>query len=67
MQPFFICYIFFTNFFVILYAVMEVDIDEELTTVGTPESLGYYGMLFLAVWRNSVGKLGVPNYDKIAE
>jgi hypothetical protein len=67
LQPFVICYIFFTNFFVILYAVMEVDIDEELTTVGTPESLGYYGMLFLAVWRNSIGKLGVPNYEKIAE
>jgi len=42
---------------------MEVDIDEELTTAGTPESLGYYGMLFLAVWRNSVGKLGMPNYE----
>lgn len=66
LRPFFICYIFFTNFFVILYAVMEVQIDEELLTKGSEDSLGYYGLLFLAVWRNSVGKLGVPNYEEIA-
>lgn len=28
--------------------------------------MGYYGLLFLAVWRNSIGKLGMPNYDVIA-
>ena len=67
MRPFFICYIFFVNFFVILYAVMEVEIDGELLTKGSEESLGYYGLLFLTVWRNSVGKLGAPNYVKLAK
>lgn len=67
LRPFVICYIFFTNFFVILYAVMGVQIDDELLTAGARESLGYYGLLFLAVWRNSIGKLGMPNYKNIAE
>ena len=46
---------------------MEVEIDGELLTVGSEDSLGYYGLLFLAIWRNSVGKLGFPGYDHIAE
>lgn len=45
---------------------MEVEIDAELDTAGSYDYMGYYGLLFLAVWRNSVGKLGVPNYKKIA-
>lgn len=65
MRPFVVCYIFFGNFFVILYAVMGVEIDGELLTEGTPEYLGYYGMLYLAVWRNSVGKLGFPAYGSM--
>ena len=65
LRPFIICYLFFVNFFVTLYAVMDVEIDEELSTIGAAESLGYYGLLFLAVWRNSVGKLGVPGYEGI--
>jgi len=44
-----------------------VDIDEELTTPGAEWSMGYYGLLFLAVWRNSVGKLGVPNYERLVK
>lgn len=66
LRPFVICYIFFVNFFVILYAVMGVQIDDELLTAGALDSLGYYGLLFLAVWRNSIGKLGMPNYKLIA-
>ena len=45
---------------------MEVEIDGELLTKGSEESLGYYGLLFLTVWRNSVGKLGMPNYVRLA-
>jgi len=67
LKPFIITYFCFGNFFVVLYAVLEVQIDEELTTPGAEWSMGYYGLLFLAMWRNSVGKLGMPNYDKIAE
>ena len=67
LRPFVVCYIFFGNFFVVLYAVMEVEIDGELLTEGTRESLGYYGLLYLAVWRNSVGKLGFPGYASIVE
>lgn len=63
LRPFVVCYLFFCNFFVILYAVMDVRIDGELLTTGSYESIGYYGCLFLAVWRNSVGKLGMPNYE----
>jgi len=62
-----VTYICFTNFFVILYAICSVDIDDELLTPGSEWSLGYYGLLFLAVWRNSTGKLGMPNYDKLIE
>ena len=65
LRPFIISYIFFCNFFVILYAVMEVEIDDELLTDGSRYSLGYYGLLFLAVWRNSVGKLGLPNVEPL--
>lgn len=46
---------------------MEVEIDQELLTVGVEDSLGYFGLLFLAVWRNSVGKLGFPNYKHFAD
>lgn len=67
LRPFIISYIFFANFFVILYAVMEVEIDDELLTPGSRYSLGYYGLMFLAVWRNSVGKLGLPNVEPIVE
>ena len=67
LRPFVICYFFFGNFFVVLYAVMGVGIDGELLTEGTEESLGYYGLLYLAVWRNSVGKLGFPSYKNLAE
>ena len=67
LKPFFISYLFFCNFFVTLYAVMGVDIDDELLTPGASEYLSKYGLLFLAVWRNSVGKLGLPNYDALVK
>lgn len=65
LRPFIITYICQVNFFVILYAVMEVEIDDELLTDGSRDSIGYYGLLFLAVWRNSIGKLGLPNVDPL--
>lgn len=48
-----------------MYTVMETEIDEELLTPGAIESIGSYGLMFVAVWRNSVGKLGYPNYDNM--
>lgn len=60
-------YICFVNFFTVLYAVVDVEIDDELITSGSEDSLGYYGLLFLAVWRNSIGKLGVPKYQRVAD
>lgn len=62
-----VLYIFFGCLFVVLYAVMEVEIDDELKTFGAEETMGYFGLLYLAVWRNSVGKLGFPNYRKLAD
>ena len=67
MTPFLCTYLVFCNFFVTLYAVIGVEADEELLTPGSKESLNQYGLLFLAVWRNSVGKLGVPGYETIYE
>lgn len=67
LRPFIVIYIFFICLFVVLYAVMKVEIDDELLLPGTEESLGYFGLLFLAVWRNSVGKLGFPNYDELTK
>jgi len=67
LKPFVVTYLCFCNFFVVLYSVCDVDIDEELTTPGSEWSIGYYGLLFLAVWRNSVGKLGMPNYERLTK
>ena len=67
LRPFMVLYIFYTCLFVVLYSVMDVEIDSELLTVGTEETLGYFGLLFFAVWRNSVGKLGFPGYRRLAE
>jgi len=67
LTPFLCTYLVFCNFFVTLYAVIGVEADEELLTPGSKESLNQYGLLFLAVWRNSVGKLGVPGYETIYE
>ena len=45
-----------------LYAGIGVEIDDELSSgVG----LGYFGLLYLSVWRNSVGKLGFVRYDSL--
>jgi hypothetical protein len=60
--PFIFSYIFFGVFFSMLYAGIGVEIDDELASgIG----LGYFGLLFLSVWRNSVGKLGFVRYGAI--
>ena len=60
--PFIFSYIFFGVFFSMLYAGIGVGIDDELASgIG----LGYFGLLYLSVWRNSVGKLGFVRYEGI--
>ena len=60
--PFIFSYIFFGVFFSMLYAGIQVEIDSELASgIG----LGYFGLLYLSVWRNSVGKLCFVRYGDI--
>lgn len=60
--PFIFSYIFFGVFFSMLYAGIGVEIDDELASgIG----LGYFGLLYLSVWRNSVGKLGFVRYGTL--
>lgn len=54
--PFVISYLFFQSFFATVFAVLKVDIDGE---VASGVGLGYFLSLYLMVWRNSVGKLGL--------
>ena len=54
--PFIMSYLFFQCFWATLFAVLKVEIDEE---VASAVGLGYFGSLFLMVWRNSTGKLGL--------
>lgn len=64
--PFIMVFFAFINFFVVLFAVLDVEVDDELLTPGSRESLGYYGLTALSVLRNSVGKLGFPAYHQLA-
>lgn len=60
--PFVLCYLTFTLFFALCYISLEVEIDSELdSAVG----LGYFGRMFLVVWRNSVSKLSFPLYSAV--
>lgn len=64
LYPFLFSYLLFCCFFAVLYATMRVEIDGELEHA---HGLPLFGMLFLVVWRNSVGKLGFARYDKLFE
>lgn len=57
--PFVISYLFFQSFFATIFAVLKVEIDGE---VASGVGLGYFLSLYLMVWRNSVGKLGLQSY-----
>lgn len=62
--PFIISYIVFGLFFALIYYVLGTEIDPELYSgVG----LGRFGLLFLTVWRNSVGKLGFAQYHDLID
>lgn len=74
LYTFIISYVFFILFFAIQFAELEVQIDEELNTNDggeeDPKGYGfqseymrYFGMIIVAVYRNSVGKLGFFNYN----
>lgn len=67
--PFIINYIIFLNFFAILYATLGVEIHDELNLSidnhAAIEYMGYYGMLIVTVYRNSVGKLGYAKYTML--
>ena len=69
--PFISNYILFLNFFVIVYASLGVEIHEELDLQEDDHAgmkyIGYYGMLLLTVYRNSVGKLGYAKYQAIID
>ena len=65
--PFVMVFIILLNFFVVMYSVLDTEITEELLTPGAMDSLGYYGMMNLAVLRNSVGKLNYPAYGRLAK
>ena len=65
LRPFIVGYMFFVQLFVVMYSVMDTEVDEELLTPGSLESIGSYGLMIVAVWRNSVGKLGYPCYKNI--
>jgi hypothetical protein len=60
LYPFIISFVGFGLFFAIIYATLEVEIDDEIKSglVG----LGYFGTLFLSVWRNGLSKIGYPRY-----
>lgn len=61
--PFTISFVGFGMFFAILYAILEVEIDEEI--IGG-KGIGYFGLLFLSVWRNGLSKIGYPRYSYLA-
>ena len=67
--PFFVSYSFFIIFFAVLFLTAEVEIDEEINTEDGKqlETLGYFGLVILAVMRNSVGKLGFFRYDEVVK
>ena len=58
--PFIMSYLFFQCFWATVFAVLKVEIDGE---VASAVGLGYFGSLFLMVWRNSTGKLGLQSYS----
>lgn len=47
-------------FYAILLAVLDVEIDQEI--IGGKDGLGYFGLLYLSVWRNGLSKLGYYKY-----
>lgn len=67
--PFIVTYILYILFFVNLYATLEVQIDPELDLDDDNHAgmryMGYYGMLVLTTYRNSVGKLGYVRYENL--
>lgn len=71
LYPFLINYLIFLNLFAMMYVTLGVEIHEELDLKednhAAVNSLGYYGMLILTVYRNSVGKLGFAKYENLIE
>ena len=58
--PFTVSFIVFGMFFAIMYAILGVEPHEEIIG-GT--GIGYFGLLFVSVWRNGLSKIGYPVYD----
>jgi hypothetical protein len=65
LYPFIISFVGFGLFFAIIYAVLNVEIDDEI--IGGLDGLGYFGLLFLSVWRNGLSKIGYPRYYSLME
>ena len=60
LKPFLVTYVFFQFLFTMMFAVMKVQIDDDLSQA---KYLGNIGRLFLEIWRNSTGKLAFVRYD----
>ena len=54
--PFICSFVSMGLFYAILMAVLQVEIDDEI--IGGKDGLGYFGLLYLSVWRNGLSKLG---------
>jgi hypothetical protein len=62
--PFTVSFIVFAMFFAIMYAILGVEPDSEISG-GT--GIGYFGLLLVSVWRNGLSKIGYPVYDHLFE
>ena len=61
--PFICSFVTLGAFFAILFAELDVEIDDEI--IGGQDGLGYFGLLFLSVWRNGLSKIGYYKYEKL--
>lgn len=62
LRDFALSYVIFGFMFAIIYMTIGAETDDELApAVG----LGNFGRLYLLVWRQGVGKLGLVKYDNL--
>jgi len=59
--PFICTFVSVGIFYAILLAELDVEIDEEI--IGGYYGLGYFGLLFLSVYRNGLSKIGYYRYS----
>jgi hypothetical protein len=61
--PFMYTFVSIGIFYAILFAELEVEIDSEI--IGGYDGLGYFGLLFLSVYRNGLSKIGYYRYPNL--